>query len=157
MCVISGSEARRVERLDPEAVKDEIEELLGKVFKDKEKKWGFASGGSLTEEERATMYRPVDIHVCKWDSNPHFHGSYSFLPVGAYLPSATSSTSWSHLTSPVDPSFPNTIDEDDETDSTVRNPETKDDASTSPQPSSNSRPTLYFAGEAYDDRYSGFI
>ena len=101
--MVTGEEARRIERLDTETVKDEISELLSKVFKDKLAKWA-VDVSQLTDEQRATIFRPVDIHVCKWDTNPYFHGSYSFLPTGADLPG--SSLSWSHLTSPINPSNP---------------------------------------------------
>ena len=39
MCIITGEEARRVERLDTEIVKVEIQELLTKNFQDRLKKW----------------------------------------------------------------------------------------------------------------------
>ena len=35
MCIVSGDEARWVERLEEEKVRDEIQEILAKVFKDK--------------------------------------------------------------------------------------------------------------------------
>ena len=29
-------------------------------------------------------FRPSKIHLCKWDTNELFNGSYSFMPVGAF-------------------------------------------------------------------------
>ena len=31
-----------------------------------------------------SKFRPIKAHVCKWDTDPRFCGSYSFLPVQAY-------------------------------------------------------------------------
>ena len=58
----------------------------------------------------------IDIHVPKWDTDPNFHGSYSFLGVKAF--DGTQAT-YDDLMNPVE--------------------------------------KLYFAGEVYDPKYSGFI
>ena len=80
MCFIVGDEGRRVERLDEESVKNEVEEVLTKVFKDKIKKWDIKIDKEIDE---STIFRPIDIHVCKWDTDERYLGSYAFQPVGS--------------------------------------------------------------------------
>ena len=134
MAQISGDEARRVERLDDEIVKDEVEEILRKVFQDKIKKWGIRIPKDINQN---SIFRPTNVHVCKWDSDPRFFGSYSFLPVGCLN---EDTNSWNDLIDPVDPN--------------------KYTSKANPMQKSGDQkvsPTLFFAGEAYDEKYSGFI
>ena len=69
-----------------------------------------------------SSYRPKDIHVCKWDSDPRFCGSWSYFPVGAFK-----DVPFEHLRCPLN-GVDNTFED-----------------------YKNNRPTLYFSGEAYDD------
>ena len=64
MSIVTGDEAKRIERLDPEEVKDEVYSVLKGVYAD------------------AT--RPTDINVVKWDTDPRFCGSYSFYGTKAF-------------------------------------------------------------------------
>jgi len=41
------------------------------------------SAFSQNKDEDSSKYRPNDIHVCKWATDPRFCGSYSFMTVGA--------------------------------------------------------------------------
>ena len=90
--VVTGDEARRIEHLDQLSLSLEIQAHLSSVYK-------------------TPMAAPSSIHVCKWHSNPQFHGSYSFIPVGF--------NKQEDLAKPVG--------------------------------------RIHFAGEAYDERYSGYV
>jgi len=32
----------------------------------------------------STIFRPIDVHVCKWDTDPRFMGSYVYPKVGLF-------------------------------------------------------------------------
>lgn len=100
MCLVSGDEARRIERLDVEVIKDEVQALLSKVFQNKIKKWKIDLKN--TAGDASAVFRPVDVHVCKWDTDPRFHGSYTFLKVGAFT---DDDLTWDHLAEAIDPKF----------------------------------------------------
>ena len=40
-------------------------------------------GDPASDEARAVVPEPDDVHVSSWESDPHSHGAYSFWPVGA--------------------------------------------------------------------------
>ena len=63
--IVTGDEAKRIERLDIEKVKDEIHEVLKGVYGKK-------------------ASRPIEAHVAKWDTDPRFCGSFSFLGTNAF-------------------------------------------------------------------------
>ena len=120
MCVVIGDEGRRVEKLDQEEVKNEIEDLLTKVFSDKIEKWNIEIPEGV---DKSKIFRPIDIHVCKWDTDERFMGSYSFLNVGALANGEKDREAFNSAIPAVD----------------------------------GTKPTLYFAGEAFSERYSGYI
>merc|ERR1712216_548290 len=62
MITATGEEGRRVEALSNEDVLGEVHEALSEMY-----------------EEVPTVRA---VHVCRWSSDPHFCGSYSFLPTG---------------------------------------------------------------------------
>lgn len=68
MGVVSGDEANRIEKLDEDSLRSEILQHFKNCF-------------TFETEERLT---PVEMHVCKWMSDPRFCGSYSFLRVGSF-------------------------------------------------------------------------
>ena len=109
MCYLGGAQARRVESLDLESIKDEIEALFRSAFGD--------SGGDDC--------RPESVEVTDWSRNRHFHGSYSYFPKGAF----------------------GTIPQEDLTRGLSGVDEDKKDHPT----------TLYFAGEAFDDKFNGWV
>lgn len=83
--VVSGDESRRIERCDPEVIKNEICAHLHSVY-----------GKKYSSED----LRPTAIHVCKWDTDPRFMGSYSFLPIGSFQENPVH---WNHLKQAVTP------------------------------------------------------
>ncbi|KAL3893537.1 MAG: hypothetical protein SGARI_008118, partial [Bacillariaceae sp.] len=77
--------------------------------------------------------RPVAVAKTDWSTNPRFCGSYSYFPKGAFGGSVT---------------------EED-----LRRPfhgleQKEDDDYTEPQ---RIPPSLYFAGEAFDDKFNGWV
>ena len=76
-----GDEARRVERLEDEEVSKEIEDVLKTVYKDKIGKWNIEIKDGINAED---IFRPIDIHVCRWDTDPRFMGSYCFPKLGNF-------------------------------------------------------------------------
>ena len=65
-----GEEAKRLEKItDLESLKDEIQDYLYKAFyifnKNKTKK---VNGKDEPIYEKS-CYRPIDIHICKWDTD----------------------------------------------------------------------------------------
>lgn len=109
MCYLGGAQARRVQSMDTETIKDEIEALFRRAFGDDDD------------------CRPESVAVTDWSRNPRFNGSYSYFPNGAFgvvpredlLRGLTGS------------------DDDTERGSTPT--------------------TLYFAGEAFDDKFNGWV
>ena len=95
---VCAEEALRVENLDPELLKDEIEQQMKTVY-----------GKDQTE----CSFRPIDIYVTKWASDPNTVGAFSF-----YQAKAFSESKFEDLLKPVE--------------------------------------NLYFAGEAYNYKYSAF-
>lgn len=116
--VVTGDESRRIERADPEDIKTEITDHLHSVFSDK------FSADDVT---------PRAIHICKWDTDPRFMGSYSFLPANSFNEQPIN---WHWLHAPITPPI---------------NPQ-------NPYEQYNFQcAKLWFAGEAYDDRYGGLL
>ena len=74
MCYLGGPEAKRVESLTREEIKDEIEALFRRVFSNNLKKG----------EDPAKVFRPSVVEVTDWSRNRHFCGSYSVFPVHAF-------------------------------------------------------------------------
>ena len=101
-CMIVGDEAKRIETLDTNTLKDEIQEVL------------FATYGSRRGFEKSD-FRPKDVMVTNWGSDPYFQGSYTFFPVKAF----SEEDSWDNYIKPVS--------------------------------------CIHFGGEAFDEKYSGFI
>jgi len=117
MCYLGGAQARRVETLEEEQLKNEIEDLFFQGF-----------GGGRSREE----CRPVAVTTTDWSRNPLFCGSYSYFPKGAFA-SVPYRNLGRGLTG---------VPEGDKetTENDLRLPT-----------------TLYFAGEALDDKYNGWI
>ena len=109
MCYLGGAEARRVELLSLESIKDEIEAVFRKAL------------GNADED-----CRPLSVAVTDWSKNPHTCGSYSYYPKGAF----------------------GTISRDDL--QRGLNGSTGDDDPSHPT-------TLYFAGEAFDNKFNGWV
>jgi monoamine oxidase len=111
MCYLGGAQARRVESLSDEQIKDEIEDLFGEAF------------------GRSNNCRPIAVAVTDWSKNPRFHGSYSYCPKGSFasIPPTNFYCALSGVekekTSPVE-SLPK---------------------------------TLHFAGEAFDNKFNGWV
>ena len=68
-CVVTGNEARRIERTDKETIIGEIHYQLKTCY-----------GDRFSDD----VLRPVDIHVTRWDTDPRFLGSYSTLKAGRF-------------------------------------------------------------------------
>jgi polyamine oxidase len=116
MCYLGGAQARRVESLTEEQLKNEIEDLFFQGF-----------GGSRKD------CRPVAVAVTDWSRNPRFCGSYSYYPKGAFA-----SVPYENLARGL-----TGVPEGDQENKAA---------------SDSSLPiTLYFAGEAFDDKYNGWI
>lgn len=111
MCYLGGAQARRVESLSEEEIKDEIEELFGRAF------------------GRSKDCRPIAVAVTNWSRNPRFHGSYSYFPKGAFARVPYSNYVCA-LTG---------VEEESST------------------PIVSFPKTLYFAGEAFDDKFNGWV
>ncbi|CAB9504908.1 specific histone demethylase 1B [Seminavis robusta] len=110
MCYQGGDNARRVESLSQEQIKDEVQALFSKAF-----------GG-------AEDCRPVAVAVTDWSRNPRFCGSYSAFPKNAFA------------TVPIED---------------LRRGLTGCDTNDN---NANDKPTtLYFAGEAFDNKYNGWV
>lgn len=73
LCYCSGDEAKRIERLAIEDLKDEIEALLESIY-----------SPLIKIDEEYRIYRPNKIHVCKWDTDPRFCGSYTYCETKAF-------------------------------------------------------------------------
>jgi polyamine oxidase len=116
MCYLGGAEARRVELLSEEELKDELEQLFSKAFLRGEQ-------ALLSQSD----CRPVSVKVTDWSVNPRFCGSYSCYPKGAFG------------TVPIE---------------NLRRSLT---GQGSADPESLSPSTLYFAGEAFDDKFNGWV
>ena len=69
MCYLGGAEARRVESLTSEQIKDEIEELFRNAY---------------CQGQDHGIFRPSVVAVTDWSVNPRFCGSYSTFPHRAY-------------------------------------------------------------------------
>lgn len=76
---------------------------------------------------------PRAIHITKWDTDPRFLGSYSFLQERKFQENPVD---WRWLPAPVTP---------------PSNPENPY------EPYCFKCPRLWFAGEAYDEKYSGLL
>jgi polyamine oxidase len=70
MCYLGGTEARRVESLTTEQIKDEVQELFRNAYQQ--------------EGQGAEMFRPLAVAVTDWSVNPRFCGSYSCYPYRAF-------------------------------------------------------------------------
>jgi polyamine oxidase len=112
MCYLGGAQARRVESLSEDQIKDELEELFGKAF-----------GNSKD-------CRPVKVATTDWSKNPRFHGSYSYFPKGAFglVPQSNFMCALSGV----------------------------NDEENAPALPFHSK-TLYFAGEAFDNKFNGWV
>ncbi len=62
---IVGDEAKRVEKMAEEDLKNEIEVFLESIY-----------ASHVKNDKELRIYRPEKIHVCKWDTDPRFCGSY---------------------------------------------------------------------------------
>ena len=82
---VAGDESRRIERTDPEQIKNEITAHLHSVFAD---------------EYSAEDLTPRAIHITKWDTDPRFMGAYSFLRAGTFNESPID---WRWLPAPITP------------------------------------------------------
>jgi polyamine oxidase len=111
MCYLGGAEARRVEMLSTDQIKDEVEDLFVKAF------------------GRSKNCRPIAVAVTDWSRNPRFHGSYSYFPKGAFA-----------SIPPTDFQCALTGVEKEKASPVVALPK-----------------TLYFAGEAFDDKFNGWV
>ncbi|KAL7545162.1 hypothetical protein ACHAWF_008517 [Thalassiosira exigua] len=80
MCYLGGAEARRVEALTEERIKDEIEALFGDAF----------GGGACDAGGGRDAFRPTSVAVTDWSRNPRFRGSYSSFPRSAFATVAES-------------------------------------------------------------------
>jgi polyamine oxidase len=109
MCYLGGAQARRVESLDEEQIKDEIECLFRQAFGDHKD------------------CRPESVAVTDWSRNPRFYGSYSYFPKDAFA-TVSQEDLWRGLDGV-----------GDITTDTIR------------------PTTLYFAGEAFDDKFNGWV
>lgn len=69
MCYLGGAEARRVESLTTEQIKDEVEELFRNAY---------------YQGQDHGMFRPSAVAVTDWSVNPRFCGSYSTFPHRAF-------------------------------------------------------------------------
>ena len=83
-CMVVGEDANRVEKLDHETLKDEIQEVL------------FNTYGSRKEFKKVD-FRPKDIMVTNWGEDTCFKGSYTFFPVKAF----SEENSWNNFINPV--------------------------------------------------------
>jgi polyamine oxidase len=70
MCYLGGTEARRVEALTTEQIKDEVQELFRNAYQQ--------------EGQDSGIFRPLAVAVTDWSVNPRFCGSYSCFPYRAY-------------------------------------------------------------------------
>mmetsp|Transcript_20079 Transcript_20079/g.28455 ORF Transcript_20079/g.28455 Transcript_20079/m.28455 type:complete len:526 (-) Transcript_20079:178-1755(-) len=75
MCLLGGSEAKRVESLTKDQIKDEVEELFRNAFQ---------KNTTLADGPGSSLFRPLDVAVTDWSRNPRFCGSYACLPLNAY-------------------------------------------------------------------------
>ena len=69
--MLVDEEAKRVERMNEEDLKDELQNFLFSIYGQQQKK-------------DKSVYRPIKMHVRKWDTDPRYCGSYSFLKVKAF-------------------------------------------------------------------------
>ena len=74
-----------------------------------------------------SIFRPKDLHVCQWTSDPRYCGAYSAALVGCF----ENEKHWDDFVDPL----PRGEDEDD----------------------SSTTATLFFAGEAYSERHGGYM
>jgi polyamine oxidase len=143
MCYLGGAEAKRVESLSEEQVKDEIEELFSKAF---------CSGqdddnSNITKED----CRPESVAVTDWSRNPRFCGSYSYFPVGAFasVPEADYRCGLTGLAK-----------HDVSTRRSTSNGQGRmeeDGPMKIEREGTTKKTTLYFAGEAFDDKFNGWV
>jgi polyamine oxidase len=125
LCYLGGKEAKRVEALSTEEIKNEIQALFQKVFGNHSS----SSSNKSTDDEvttDASIFRPVEVAVTNWSTDPRFCGSYSYYPMNAFA----------------------SVPVQDFT------------CGLSGQEGNDGRqgPTkLYFAGEAYDDMFNGWV
>jgi polyamine oxidase len=83
LCYLGGTEAKRVEALSTEDIKDEIQSLFQKVFGNSNGK-SSSSSKSTEATTETSMFRPVEVAVTDWSTNPRFCGSYSYYPLHAF-------------------------------------------------------------------------
>jgi len=124
-----GDEAQRLDTLSEDEVKDEIEALFTKIF-----------SGDVKGE---VSFRPSDIRLTRWSSNPLTLGAYSYFRTGAFC----GDISLEHFLEPVDPSHM----EDPLSKAADENSMSSDDFVAGRQPK------LFFAGEAFDPLYRGYL
>ena len=120
LCYLGGTEAKRVEALSTEEIKNEIQALFQKVFGNGQ---SFSKSMEVTTE--ASIFRPVEVAVTDWSTNPRFCGSYSYYPMNAFA------------SVPVE-------------DFTCGLSGQGKDGRQGPT-------RLYFAGEAFDDMFNGWV
>lgn len=135
MCVAIGDEGRRIEALDAETVKDEVEAVLKRTFQDKLSKWKVDIDESKVDADK--VFRPLDVHVCKWDKDPRYCGAYSAALVGSF----ENEDDWDDFVSPLP----------------AAESEESADSDGSGEEGGKPEPTLFFAGEAYSERYGGYM
>ena len=114
MAIVTGDEARRIERQSDDETLKEIHLVIRNAF----------GGGQDQNDEK---FRPKKIHVCRWDTDPRFYGSYSNHKIKAFL---NENGSLKKLNAPLK------------------------DRNTRTGISSNK---VYFAGEAHSEKYNGYL
>jgi len=90
MAITVADEALRIEKLTNEQIKDEVEGMFKQVYQPEHPDH---------LEDGESIFRPTDVHVCRWNTNPYTFGSYSYLRVKAF----SEQISWRHLQEPLDP------------------------------------------------------
>ena len=74
IAIVFGEEARRIERQSDDDTISEIYEVIRNSF-------GKSCGN---DDESLKKFRPKKIHVCRWDTDPRFYGSYSIHKIKAF-------------------------------------------------------------------------
>ena len=71
LAFVFGDEAKRIERLSDNDIICEIHQVIRNSF------------GKGTSDE-SFKFKPTKIHVCRWDTDPRFYGSYSIYKVKSF-------------------------------------------------------------------------
>ena len=84
MCAVVGDEGRRVENLQIEILKNEVEQVLKTTFQNKLKKWQIKTNDESKCDDIKAIFRPTNVHVCKWNEDPRYFGAYSVALTGCF-------------------------------------------------------------------------